>query len=195
MGKPAQKTTPNTGTSKASPEIVATASTEYRVKRYIMVLVLVGFGGWSLYDGYKRYPGENEQAQRENPRIEKLPHTETDILLNRAIGWSLPPLSLALLVWAFYNSRGRYRLHDNILEVPGHPPLPLNVIESIDKTDWERKGIAYLNYALPNGMVGQARLDDFIYQREPTDEIFKKIEEYTGTAEPESRGQAPSKNP
>ena len=88
-----------------------------------------------------------------------------------------------ILAFALYNSRGQYRLRDEILNVPGHPPVPLDAITSIDKTYWDRKGIVFINYELPNGKAGKVRLDDFIYQRPPTDEIYKRIEAYTGTAE------------
>jgi hypothetical protein len=164
-------------------DVVARASMEYRVKRYLMVALLVGWGVWSLYDGYVRYPTENEQALRNTPGLEKKPHTTTDIMLNRWIGYVLPPVGLALLAFAQYNSRGRYELRGQVLNVPGHPPVPLDAIRAIDKTDWDRKGIAYLDYELANGTKGRLRLDDFIYERQPTDDIFKRIEDYTGTGD------------
>ena len=97
--------------------------------------------------------------------------------------YTLPPLGLLVLGWSLYRSRGSYRLANNILQAPGHPPVPLEAIRSIDKTDWDRKGIAHVNYELANGAKGTVTLDDFIYDRPPTDEIFRRIEVYTGTAE------------
>ena len=38
-------------------------------------------------------------------------------------------------------------------------------------------------------LFARARLDDFIYERKPTDEIFDYIEDYTGTGE-DPEGQA-----
>ena len=96
---------------------------------------------------------------------------------------ALAMLGLVVLGWALYYARGIYRLQDNQLSVPGHPPIPLDAIRSIDRTDWDRKGIAWINYQLPNGITRSACLDDFIYQRKPTDDIFKQIETYTGTGE------------
>jgi hypothetical protein len=197
--QPAAARTPST-------PVVAKASTEYRVKRFIIVAMLVGLGGWFAYDGLVRWPAENERIEqlkkdaevaRKNNKdaevgkltaeVAKLQHhTDSDLRLQKILGGVLPPLGILVLVWSLYHSRGAYRLRDNILTVPGHPPIALDSIRSIDKTDWDRKGIAHIEYELPNGSRGSATLDDFIYQRPPTDEIFKKIEEFTGTGEASS---------
>ena len=187
----------------AAPPLVARASTEYRVKRYIIVTMLIAMGLWFGYDGYVAWPRENarikeiateiEAARKANDesktkaldaeRTKLKEHSNLDLTFQRVLFFALPPIGLLVLAWSLYNSRGTYRLADQILTVPGHPPIPLDMIRSIDKTDWDRKGIAYVNYELPNGAAGAARLDDFIYERRPTDDIFKRIEDYTGTGE------------
>lgn len=187
----------------APASIVARPSLEYRLKRYLIVVMLVGMGAWFGYDGFVNWPRENaridqlkkdiEAARKANneSKVSALDaelgnlkhHSDLDIFWQRALLFSLPPAGLLVLVWALYNSRGKYRLNDEILTVPGHPPVPLDTIRSIDKTDWDRKGIAYIHYELPNGAKGAARLDDFVYERTPTDDIFKRIEEYTGTGD------------
>jgi hypothetical protein len=183
--------------------LVARASTEYRLKRLAIVVMLVGMGAWFAYDGWYNWPRENqriaqlksdiEAARKANdePLHRKLTvevnsltaHTDLSLNLQKVLAVSLPPLGLFVLGWALYYSRGAYRLQDNQLSVPGHPPIPLDAIRSIDRTDWDRKGIAWINYELPNGITRSACLDDFIYQRKPTDDIFKQIETYTGTGE------------
>jgi hypothetical protein len=190
-------------TPPAAPgqDIVAKASREYRIKRLLMVVLLVGWGGWSLYDGYVKYPRDNakiadikkqiQQKPKDDPEVTKLEtqlrqlkeYTNTDIFLNRLLGWTLPPIGLLMLLFALHNSRGEYRLRGETLSVPGHPPVPFNAIDSVDRSKWDRKGIAYVNYTLLNGTKGSLRLDDFIYEREPTDEIFKRIEDHTGTGD------------
>jgi hypothetical protein len=187
-------------------DIVARASKEYRIKRYLMVALLFGWGVWSLYDGYIGYPKKNQKIADIRSEIKKAedakdeakagklaeelrkagsPHSEgtfwSDVSLNRKIGWSLIPVSLALLAFALHNSRGEYRLRGNIVNVPGHPPVPLERVKSIDKADWDRKGIAYVDYELVNGATGTFRLDDFIYERKPTDDIFAVIEKHAGS--------------
>ena len=187
----------------ATGPIVAHASTEYRVKRGIIVLMLVVMGVWFAYDGFYSWPKENQrivemttqlndarrvgkdsQASKIEAELRNLKHhTNTDLLIQKLLAFGLPPLGLFVLIWSLFHSRGQYRLEQNTLNVPGHPPIPLDTIRSIDRTDWDRKGIAWINYELPSGIARSACLDDFIYQRKPTDDIFKQIELYTGTGE------------
>ena len=47
---------------------------------------------------------------------------------------------------------------------------------------WDRKGIAFVGYEGLDGRPGKLKLDDFIYEREPTDAIFKRIEDYVAPA-------------
>jgi hypothetical protein len=80
--------------------------------------------------------------------------------------------------------------------VPGHPPIPLDKIQSVNRESWDRKGIAVMEYDLTTapmrasktsgpvsyegvtpGVRGIFKLDDFVYEREPTDVIFKAIED------------------
>jgi len=77
-------------------------------------------------------------------------------------------MAVLVLFWTRYHSRGQYRLDGDVLYVPGHPPVPLGTIGKIDKRRWDRKGIAYIHYELTGGRIGCLRLDDFVYQREPT---------------------------
>jgi hypothetical protein len=85
---------------------------------------------------------------------------------------------------AVFNSRGSIRLKEETLFVPGHKPVPLPMVESLDKRKWERKGIAWVNYRTENGKQGKLKLDDFVYEREPVDEIFKRIEQWLASPRP-----------
>jgi hypothetical protein len=178
--------------------IIARASTEYRIKRYIMVAVVIGMGLWFGYDGFKRWPAENarieriEQEQRrtdltaeqrdqlvkERKALPGTRHSDTDLLWQKILFFTLPPLGIAYLAWTIYNSRGHYRLEGTRLAVPGHPAIDLDHITKIDKQLWDRKGIAYIEYDTGAG-TGTLRLDDFVYQAAPTREIFKRVEAHT----------------
>jgi hypothetical protein len=171
--------------------VVAKAGRYYRVARYMMTLLLMGYGAWSIYDGFYSWPNWPITHPEEKPK------THTDIVLNQVLGMALPPLGLAILVWAVYNSRGEYRMENGVITVPGHPPILLEKIQSINREAWDRKGIAQVEYDLSDspqpaqknsggvvayrgvakGARGTFRLDDFVYDREPTDKIFKAIEE------------------
>jgi hypothetical protein len=163
--------------------IVAKSGRYYRVARYLMCLLLLAYGAWSIYDGFVSWPQWPITHPAEKAK------TPTDIMLNKILGVVLPPMGLFILGWALYNSRGQYRLENGVLHVPGIPPVPLSRIHSINREQWDRKGIAYVEYDLsdppPRGSTaapdksgrGKFKIDDFVYEREPTDQIFKAIEE------------------
>jgi hypothetical protein len=159
-------------------DIVAKHSRSYRVKWLVMGFVLLFGAAWFMYDGFVGYEKENEKARQEavaqgKPPPEKL-HSSTDIALQKIIAFALVPLALYVLFWAMYSSRGEYRLAGGVLHVPGHPPVPIDAIRAIDQTQWDRKGIARIDYEV-NGKAGRLKLDDYIYEREPTDQIHERI--------------------
>ena len=197
MTTDASATTPHT-------EIVAPPASYYRRTRYLMVVMLIGGGLWFAYDGWVGWPGHNarlnaaeaardaavksgdkEKERQLNVEISKMNrrYTSKDLLLQQFLGATLPPAGVALLIWTLYNSRGAYRLSGDTLHVPGHPPVPLDTVRRIDKRLWDRKGIAYIDYELDGGgggvtRDGRIKLDDFVYDRKPTDDIYDRIERY-----------------
>jgi len=178
-------------TSPKSGDVTARAGTYYRVTRYLMTLMFIGMGAWFAYDGFVNWPRQNANA---DPNA-KMPHTNLDITIQKLLACVLPPAGIAMLIWTLYSSRGQYRLTtDNTLHVPGHPPIPLDNIRRIDKKLWDRKGIALIDYEVPGGSADQTatfKLDDFVYERDGTDEIFKRIETYL-FPEQASSEQAPA---
>jgi hypothetical protein len=168
-------TSTGTAIESAPPDadIVAPPDNWYRGKRLIFAIALIVGGAWFAYDGWIRWPRENEQALKV-AGVTKLPHTEFDIKLQKILAVSLPPLGLLWLVRIFYTSRGAYRLWGDTLSVPGHPEIPIDSVTQIDLSRWDRKGIAVLQYE-HNGRTARFVLDDFIYQRKPTDEILDRI--------------------
>jgi hypothetical protein len=166
----------------------------YRNTRYIMAALTVVMGFWFGYDGFVRWPAENVQIRNIKAALpsqdeatqermaaqlkEHSEHSNMDILLQRVLFFSLPPLGILLLLWALYNSRGEYRLADDTVYLPGHPPIPLTAIRELDQTAWDRKGIARVSYELPDARTGTAKLDDFVYDRDPTDKIYDQIKSH-----------------
>ena len=172
-------TEPAPAVSQSAGDIVARASKSYRVKWCIMGLAVLGWGLWSIYDGYVAWPEHNrliEEADRNKQAPPKglSKHTNLDITLNRLFGIALPPVGLFLVGWAFYSSRGEYRLSGDTLHAPGHPPIAMGDIRAIDQTKWDRKGIAYIEYEA-RGTTGRLKLDDYLYERGPTDQIYDRI--------------------
>lgn len=170
-------------------EIIARAGRYYRWTRYIIsVGLLIGWGSLAVKDGFFVWPAELEKAKKleeSGSHAEVKPHSETDIRFQQVLGLTMPPLGLALLIWTLYNSRGQYRLSGHTLYVPGHPPVPLESIVKLDETLWAKKGIAWIEYALPAGEgpadpaleSRELKLDDFVYERAPTDAIVERIKQ------------------
>jgi hypothetical protein len=180
----------------ASPEqpIVAHAGRYYRNVRYLMAVAVVVMGFWFAYDGFVKWPQMNAdydalvEHYRNNPESTKdksfkaaveerqlVRHNAMAILFQKFLAFSLPLAGIALVIWMRYNSRGEYRFDGTTLSVPGHPPINVADISAIDRKLWDRKGIAYIEYATPTGGVGRAKLDDFVYDRPPTDAIVKQV--------------------
>ena len=167
-------------TGAADDPIVARAGRYYRNTRYVVSLGLVVIGLWFAYDGWVTYPREQAMHQQ-NPKT-GVPHSDTDIRLQRVLGGMLPPAGLLFLAWTLYQSRGAYRLAGDVLSVPGHGDVPLDSIRQMDKSKWDRKGIAAVEYQKPSGAPGWLILDDFVYDRPPTDAIVERIEAHLASA-------------
>jgi hypothetical protein len=153
--------------------IVARPGRYYRNMRYLFVTGMLVMAAWFGYDGWVRYP--RERALHQQDRHAGAPHSDLDINFQRILACALPPAALLFLAWTLYNTRGTYRLSGDVLSVPGHPDVPLDAVRAIDKSRWDRKGIAYVEYDV-NGQQGRLRLDDFLYERGPTDKIVEQIE-------------------
>jgi hypothetical protein len=180
--------------------IVARAGQYYRNVRYLLALGAIAAGGWFAYDGWVNWPRMNAEYDRleqqhraggtgdeksfkaivDEQGLKK--HNDLEILIQKVLAVTLPVAGLALLVAMLYKSRGEYRFDGKTLHVPGHPPIDIEAISAIDRAKWDRKGIAYVDYATPGGGIGRAKLDDFLYDREPTDQIFDELWKRAGGA-------------
>jgi hypothetical protein len=155
-------------------DIVARGALYFRMTRIGMLVLLAGIGAWFFYDGFYHWPAE--VAPYKEAKL-KPPHTDLDIFLNQMLGILLPPAGVAALALGLWQSRGEIRLSGNTLSVPGHEPIALDTIETIDKSRWDKKGIAIIEYHLSGGAKKAFKLDDYIYERSPIDEMFEIIEQ------------------
>ena len=177
-----------------SGEIVAPAGRYFRNTRYIIAAGVFLMGLWFIRDGYYKWPRENAEARAAGKDV--LPHPGYDVPSNRFLGVVLPPLAVILLARWLYMSRGEYRLSGQTLHVPGHPPVPFEMISAIDKRQWDRKGIAYIDYEV-NRAHGRLKLDDFVYERQPTDRIYDEIVKFVApeAAQTANEKSAEAKSP
>lgn len=103
-------------------------------------------------------------------------HPEFSIRVQKILGFALPPIGIGLLIYWLRKSRGEISITNRVLNAPGNPPVPIETIDELDKELWDKKGIAYAYYTLPDGTTGKVRLDDFVYQARPIRAIVKQIE-------------------
>jgi hypothetical protein len=200
----AAATAPISGTMQ---DLIASPDPGYRWKHLIMSVLLVAGGLWFAYDGWIKWPNENRRADHiqrdkdaasskgdkaENDRLAKelaniSKHSDLDIAIQKLLACALPAAGLFWGVWTLYETRGQLRMIGDTLEVPGHPPISYDNIRRIDKRKWDRKGVAYLHYehGIPP-QTGVLKLDDFAYERKPTDEILERIERQVLPATPEA---------
>jgi hypothetical protein len=175
-------------------DVVARGARYYRITRFIMTAILLGYGAWFLHDGFVVYPAENAAALAKGADPDKVPHNHMSTIINQGCGILMPPLGLAMLGWTLCRSRGEFRLSGGVLTAPGHPPIPLDRIQQVDKRKWDRKGIAVVEYGLVNPPTSRKLiLDDFIYERDPIDEIYKRIEQALLTPAPKAPGKSSAK--
>lgn len=169
----------------------------FRNVRYVIFLAILGMGGWFMYDGFVGYPTERDEYRRLTTEAQQLrdaardadaaaideqvveqglkDHSDLSILLQKVLGFTLPPIGLVLLVRWLYISRGVVRLDENdVLHAPGHPPVAMSDVKEIDDRQWERKGISHIGYSV-DGSEGSVKLDDFVYERAPIDAIHDRL--------------------
>lgn len=196
-------------TAPPQGEIVARAGRYYRNTRYALLVMFLVMGGWFALDGWKRWPEENarvrdlkiqQQAAEEQKDQAELgrvnaelknykEHSDWDLLFQKILAIGLPIIGITLLVRALHNSRGEYRLSGTKLSAPGHPTIDLNEIEEVDNNLWDRKGIAWIKYKTADGQTGEMRLDDFLYDRPPTDAIYERVAKHMGLDEEEDEDE------
>jgi len=170
----------NTSTAVNNPrEVFARVDFQYRWRTWALFLLLIGWGLWSLHDGFVVYPRENAAWAQMDERVDrpaKPPHEQSAVLFNQIIGVVLTICSVPVLAWRSYRSRGAYRLVGDTLHVPGHPPITFAQIRGLDLVRWDRKGIAVVEYGQEAAAPRRLILNDMVYERNATDQIVDRIE-------------------
>jgi hypothetical protein len=195
-----QESAPESQAPQEPGEIIAYPDSRFRRKHFIFAFVIFAVGFWFAYDGWIGWPKHNEEVRQVKADIDKAKETgdearrielqtklskmhevynDWSIGLQRFIAIVLPIAGFAYGWWTHQATRGYYRLSDHTLQVPGHDPISLSDIRSIDKSRWERKGIAVIRYQAHHPQRERAfKLDDFAYQRKPTDDILDRLDAY-----------------
>jgi hypothetical protein len=202
--------------ASGSDEIIARPDARYRLKHMVFAIVIFGVGFWFGYDGWIGWPRHNREvaalqhdidnaAKRGDQRqLEELktklagmhkPYNEADLLIQKLLACGLPVIGLGYGLWTLLVTRGQIRVEGHTLHVPGAEPIEFVDIRHIDKARWDRKGIAVIHYQAHHPQRETSyKLDDFAYQRKPTDEILERIENFLAPP-PELAPEPPSVPP
>jgi hypothetical protein len=173
-------------------------------KFYLRFLLIGGmllvFGLWSLYDGAIRWPAQTVRALKykefkDDGRISEWPEfareqgwptthpgdpkTTADLQGQFIMAAVCGVLSLLAFI-VVLRSRGQWiEAGKTGLTSSWGQSLDYDSVVSLDKKNWDKKGIARLYY-----LDGERRrrfvIDDFKFKREPTDDILREVEARIG---------------
>jgi hypothetical protein len=179
----------------------ASVSSGYRLRLGAVSLMVLVFSAYFFYDGYYGYPrqkkifddyqrhvdeGRTDQweayasdkgypsAIHGQPGVNK---SDFDILVQRVLGFVLLPV-LAVLLYYFLRTFGRWVATDESgLLTSWGARCSFDQIATLDKTRWKKKGIAVVN-CKDGGAGKRIVLDDWKYQRDPTNTMLKEVESH-----------------
>ncbi|MEZ6192739.1 MAG: hypothetical protein R3C45_15805 [Phycisphaerales bacterium] len=161
------------------------------------------FSAWFFYDGLVKYPrlmkmwDEYNQIVQDTPgdpveqaklwaehaqqngwpkETPKKKMEDKDILTQKVLGFITAPVGLYFL-FTFVMSLGRWiEADEQGVRTRSGQETDYASIKSIDKSRWQSKGIAVVQYEKA-GQPGRITLDDWKFEREPIKRILEAIEE------------------
>jgi hypothetical protein len=186
-------------------EIRAEPDHKFNRRNLFLCAFGVGLAIWATYDINFRYPAKIEKAQIYEEILEKSKNEEDAKVkwasLAEEKGWSLKPpehtaeyeqrnifynylmvvggiFIAAYFLWKWFRVRSSWFGADEThIKSSFGTNVPFDSIQSVDKTRWEKKGIAQVKYTDDKGGEAILIMDDFKYVREPMGEIMQRITE------------------
>ena len=193
----------------------AVIRSSYRLRLGIIAIALLAVGGWFTYDGAAGYPNENikrnryleikeefgaeappvwrQEAEEQGWPIEipKEPFSDWDIFAQFC--YAVP--SVVFGAWfaiGYLRSGGRWiESNEQGLATSSGQQISWDQIESMDKSRWETKGIAVVNYS-HNGKASRITLDDWKFDRESTTAVVNEVEAHLTGSDQSPETQAGS---
>jgi len=166
-----------------------------RQKLMVAILVL-GMSAWFFFDGVYTYPHSNERWTEFQKFGEKR-HAEW-LALAEGRHWSPTPphefygpgkikeqyafggvmafLGVCVLAYWFGQRKTVVRTDAGAVYAPSGKRIPFAAIVSVDKKNWELKGLATVHYQL-DGRAGKFVMDDYKYNRKAMYCIMAELEE------------------
>jgi len=193
-------------------QVRATSSFNYQWRLAVIGGVCLLFAGWCLFDGLVAYPAHNEKAQKfaqmqEQGQLEQWeayakeqgwstedpgePKGQLSITTQFIMAGITLPIGLLFAV-SFIRYRGRWiEADEQGLSSSWTGPIPWEDVVDLDVSRWRTKGIAVVSYKQSGNQQGRLILDDWKYEREPTDQIFRMVEEKLGLTPEQDPNAAP----
>lgn len=182
-------------------QVTAKASRNYQWRPALIGAACLIWGVLCVRDGYFKYPLQKEQHETYMTFREAHPDTWTDRWATYAAENDLPsdPTTIVdrsntdiyaqwamLLIVLPIGLVGAYKFFDSFrwsvtadeegLQAHGGHRASWAQLTGLDKTRWDRKGIAYVHYKDDAGRQRRILLDDWKFEREPTDKILALVE-------------------
>ena len=139
-------------------------------------------GDYMISDGDLQEAWQAYAKQNDLPITKPDLHDHIDFLItsNYFIGGVFTLLGLGCLGVGLPVIGKWIELRDGNLSTKGGKVIALRDITAIDKTRWEKKGIAKVSATDADGKVQTLTIDDLKFEREPTDKIMAEIERVAG---------------
>ncbi len=178
-------------------------SSTYRWRLAVIAALCLGWAAWSAYDGFVKYPEHNRKVDEFNKVAEQFPddtdqrkvewekiaeanhwntedpgHKKSTTDLNFQYGMLALTLPIGLFfLFNYLTSFKRWIGMDaqGLLSNSGQR-VDFSSITRLDKRLWKRKGIASVYYKVASGPEKRFKLDDWIYETQPTLVMLKHVE-------------------
>lgn len=172
----------------------------YRNRLLLIALGALFWAGYCVYDAVEGYPKQIERRAQFEALQEKHPEdwkdhwpemaeangwdptkepnkrTQGDILTQWVMFAGTLPIGLLCLFSVAKWSRRFIGIDETTLYANGGVEVPFDKIARIDASRWDRKGIARVYYTIDD-IEKSILIDDFKFERQPTNEIFKRLKE------------------
>lgn len=179
-------------------KVRATISSAYRWRLGLIGLVCLVVGMWFCYDGSVAYPrqqkiGREFQQFKDEGKLEQWPDharqqgwsiedpgppkKDSEIYLQLGLAAAIGPFGLLYMWWYVRSFWMWIEGDDEGLTTHTGQRARFDQIESLDKRRWKTKGIAVVRYK-GDGGAGRLKLDDWIYNRQPTELLLRAVESH-----------------
>ena len=165
----------------------------WKKQKILLALLLIGFGGWFLFDGLVGYPKSDERYRK----LEALSADKTNwpaLAKEHSIG-AVPEkflgpgkvieqfvaagitgfIGLGVLIYWLSQINRSVRMDDEAVTASDGKRIPFSAIIGVGKKLWDKKGIAKVRYSL-NGKQGEFIVDDYKFDTKPSRQILEEIE-------------------